>query len=66
MAVPGPDAVRRFRLTATDTTWSVGEGAEIHGTAGALLLLLTGRAAALPMVSGEGIDRLAERVSAGR
>jgi uncharacterized protein (TIGR03083 family) len=34
------------RLVATDTDWSVGAGAEVHGPVGALLLLLTGRTAA--------------------
>ncbi|MEU4419037.1 maleylpyruvate isomerase family mycothiol-dependent enzyme [Actinoplanes sp. NPDC024001] len=51
-------ARRRFRgvrLTATDTDWSVGAGPEITGPIEALLLLLTGRAAALPRLTGAGL-----------
>ena len=36
-----------YRLVATDTDWSVGAGPPLEGTAGALLLLVTGRTAAL-------------------
>jgi uncharacterized protein (TIGR03083 family) len=47
-----------FRLTATDVPWSVGQGREIHGPIAALLLLLTGRLAALPQLGGDGADSL--------
>jgi hypothetical protein len=47
-----------FRLTATDTTWSVGNGPEIQGPIAAILLLLTGRPAALPRLSGAGAESL--------
>lgn len=46
------------RLTATDTDWTRGEGPEVTGPVGALLLLLTGRPAALSRLSGEGADLL--------
>lgn len=46
------------RLTATDTDWARGQGPEISGPIGALLLLLTGRSAALEQVTGEGADAL--------
>lgn len=46
------DAVR---LTATDADWTRGAGAEVHGPIAELLLLLTGRAAALPHLTGEGV-----------
>jgi uncharacterized protein (TIGR03083 family) len=46
------------RLVATDTDWSVGAGDEVRGPIAALLLLLTGRRAALPDLSGPGIARL--------
>jgi uncharacterized protein (TIGR03083 family) len=52
------------RLVADDTTWSVGQGQEITGPISALLLLLTGRAAALPRLSGAGMATLQAR-SAG-
>jgi uncharacterized protein (TIGR03083 family) len=49
-----------LRLAATDVDWTAGEGAEVRGSAQALLLLLTGRtAAALPQLTGAGVQRLA-------
>ena len=50
--------IRGFRLTATDITWSVGDGPEIQGPITAILLLLTGRLAALPRLSGAGAESL--------
>jgi uncharacterized protein (TIGR03083 family) len=51
--------LRGLRLTATDVDWTVGEGAEVRGPVHALLLLLTGRTgAALPRLSGPGVQRL--------
>ena len=43
-----------YRLTATDTDWSAGEGPEIQGPILALLLLLTGRTAGYPQLDGPG------------
>lgn len=42
-----------YRLVATDTPWSVGEGAQIEGPIAALLLLITGRSAALDHLTGD-------------
>jgi uncharacterized protein (TIGR03083 family) len=50
--------VRGFLLTATDVSWSVGDGPEIRGPIAAILLLLTGRHAALPRLSGAGAETL--------
>jgi uncharacterized protein (TIGR03083 family) len=48
-----------LRLSAGDVDWSAGGGAEVRGPVQALLLLLTGRtAAALPQLTGPGIERL--------
>ncbi len=47
-----------YRLTATDTNWTRGQGPEIAGPISALLLLLTGRNAALAQLTGEGADAL--------
>ena len=44
----------RYRLTADDAPWAAGQGQEIRGPIDALLLLLTGRLAALPQLSGPG------------
>ncbi len=52
-----------LRLTATDTDWSVGEGAEIRGPVLALLLLLTGRQVVLPQLDGPGATVLTERLA---
>lgn len=47
-------ALSGFRLVAEDVDWAVGEGLEIRGPISALLLLLTGRPAALPRLTGPG------------
>lgn len=49
-------------LTATDIEWSAGDGLLVEGTAGALLLLATGRPAAAPLLTGPGAAALAERL----
>jgi uncharacterized protein (TIGR03083 family) len=54
--------LRGFRLTATDTTWTVGNGADVRGPIDALLLLLTGRPAALPRLTGDGLPDLTARL----
>ncbi|MFD4672662.1 maleylpyruvate isomerase family mycothiol-dependent enzyme [Lentzea sp. NPDC058450] len=48
-------ARRRFaghRLVATDAEWSAGEGAEISGPIEALVMLLAGRTATIPRLTG--------------
>ena len=47
-----------YRFEADDVDWSVGQGAPISGPISALLLLLTGRPAALPQLSGPGAEKL--------
>jgi uncharacterized protein (TIGR03083 family) len=49
-----------YRLVADDAPWAAGQGREISGPIGALLLLLTGRPAALPQLSGPGAAGLRE------
>jgi uncharacterized protein (TIGR03083 family) len=52
-------ARRRLRgvtLTATDVDWRAGSGPEVRGAIDALLLLLTGRTAALDRLEGPGLD----------
>jgi len=53
--------LRGYRLTATNANWSVGAGAEIYGPIDAMLLLLTGRPAALTKLTGDGALALRER-----
>jgi uncharacterized protein (TIGR03083 family) len=47
-----------YRLVAGDAPWAAGQGLEVCGPIGALLLLLTGRPAALPQLSGPGATGL--------
>ncbi|MEJ3658709.1 maleylpyruvate isomerase family mycothiol-dependent enzyme [Actinomycetes bacterium KLBMP 9759] len=54
--------LRGLRLVATDVAWAVGEGAEVRGPVGALLLLATGRRTALPLLDGPGTAQLADRL----
>jgi uncharacterized protein (TIGR03083 family) len=57
--------LRGVRLVATDTDWSAGAGAELSGPIDALLLVLTGRSAAvLPRLSGPGTAHLPTAVRA--
>lgn len=53
-----------LRLLATDHQWSAGQGLPIEGPIAALLLLVTGRPAALPQLSGPGVYQLESRLSA--
>ncbi|UOY03327.1 maleylpyruvate isomerase family mycothiol-dependent enzyme [Blastococcus sp. PRF04-17] len=50
-----------LRLTATDADWTVGSGAQVEGPIAALLLLLTGRQAALDQLTGDGVRTLRRR-----
>ena len=59
----GPKRVAGLELVATDAAWSSGAGPAVRGTAEDLLLAAAGRAAALPHLSGPGVERLAERLS---
>jgi uncharacterized protein (TIGR03083 family) len=54
--------IEGFRLSATDVDWSVGQGREIQGPIAALLLLLTGRPATLPRLSGDGAESLRKQL----
>ena len=52
-----------YRLVADDAPWAAGRGQEIRGTTGTLLLLLTGRPAALRQLSGPGAMALRESLT---
>jgi len=61
-------AGRRFAgisFTATDCSWTAGEGTAVRGPISAILLVLTGRPAGLPQLSGPGLSKLEERLAAG-
>lgn len=53
--------VRGFRLVTTDVPRREGDGPEVRGPIGAILLLLTGRPAVLPRLAGAGVDGLPSR-----
>ncbi|MEV6560467.1 maleylpyruvate isomerase family mycothiol-dependent enzyme [Nocardia sp. NPDC051756] len=54
-----------YRLVATDIDWSAGDGLLVEGTAGALLLLATGRTVAAAQLTGPGAGTLAATLIAG-
>lgn len=51
-----------LRLAATDATWTSGDGTTVTGTAEALAMSLTGRAALLDELGGDGAPALRQRV----
>jgi uncharacterized protein (TIGR03083 family) len=59
---PATRTLKGFRVVATDTDWSGGEGPEVRGPITALMLVSGGRLAALPQLSGPGIAELAARL----
>ncbi|MFI5908523.1 maleylpyruvate isomerase family mycothiol-dependent enzyme [Dactylosporangium sp. NPDC051541] len=50
--------LRGVRLVATDADWAAGDGPEVTGPIDALLLFMTGRAAARPRLTGAGLARV--------
>jgi uncharacterized protein (TIGR03083 family) len=61
--LPSIKKMAGLRLTATDTSWSTGDGPLVEGPMGALLLVCCGRVAALPRLSGDGVATLTTRLS---
>ena len=58
--------LRGLRLSATDTDWAAGAGDQVSGTVADLLLVLTGRTATLPRLTGPGAEQLQDRVGTAR
>jgi uncharacterized protein (TIGR03083 family) len=54
--------INGLRLRATDVDWVHGDGPEVIGPGEALLMAMTGRAAALTDLSGPGEGVLAQRL----
>jgi hypothetical protein len=54
--------LRGLRLVAADVDWTAGAGEVVEGPVQALLLLLSGRPAALPGLTGPGAKELAARL----
>jgi uncharacterized protein (TIGR03083 family) len=61
--LPSAKKMAGFRITATDTTWSTGEGPTVEGPMAALLLVYCGRLVALPQLSGDGAAELTARLT---
>jgi uncharacterized protein (TIGR03083 family) len=59
---PATRIMREFRLTATDTDWAMGRGPEVHGPIAAIMLVSSGRLAALPALTGPGATELTARL----
>ncbi len=62
--LPATRGTAGFRLIATDMDWAVGDGPEVQGPIGALLLVGAGRLVALPQLSGPGAPALTARLTA--
>lgn len=56
-------AMDGLRFEAQDVDWVHGNGPAVRGNAGALLLVLTGRATALKHLQGEGVATLRSRTT---
>jgi uncharacterized protein (TIGR03083 family) len=56
--------LRGLSLVATDAGWTAGAGARVEGPISALLLLMTGRYAALDQLTGPGAAQLRQEASA--
>jgi uncharacterized protein (TIGR03083 family) len=54
--------IRGLRLASTDLDWTTGSGPAVEGPAEALLMAIAGRPAALPELSGPGVQTLAKRM----
>jgi hypothetical protein len=60
-----PGLLGGLTFSATDTAWTHGEGPLVSGPATALLSTLTGRTAALPDLSGDGVVEVRARLRPG-
>ncbi|OLT18095.1 hypothetical protein BJF80_02110 [Serinicoccus sp. CUA-874] len=61
--VPSRTLATGLRLEATDTTFAAGDGPLVRGSTLALVMVMAGRAAYLPDLSGPGVSILADRLS---
>jgi uncharacterized protein (TIGR03083 family) len=61
LLIGAKNRIAGVRLTATDTTWTHGEGPEASGPAIALVMAMTGRRPALEDLTGPGVSVLRDR-----
>jgi hypothetical protein len=52
-------------LNATDANWSTGDGPEVSGPILSLVMVMTGRQAALADLTGNGVTTLSSRIQNG-
>jgi hypothetical protein len=62
LIVGGKKRAAGLALRATDIDWAVGSGPEVSGPALSLIMAITGRAAALDGLSGDGVATLKGRM----
>jgi uncharacterized protein (TIGR03083 family) len=62
LIVGAKSRIAGLTLRATDTDWVHGTGPEVTGPLLSLVLAMTGRAAALEDLTGDGVDRLTKRM----
>jgi hypothetical protein len=62
LPVQRADGTGRGRLVANDTGWSYGAGPLVSGPALSLLLAMTGRAAGMSELTGDGAATLGRRL----
>jgi uncharacterized protein (TIGR03083 family) len=62
LVIGGKKRVSGLKLSATDTGWSAGQGAEVSGPMASLVLAIAGRRAALDDLKGDGVKMLAARM----
>jgi uncharacterized protein (TIGR03083 family) len=60
--VRGVVRVRDVRLVGTDLDWSFGRGPEVRGTGEVLLMAVAGRRGLAAELTGQGADRLLQRI----
>jgi uncharacterized protein (TIGR03083 family) len=58
LLIGSKNRIAGLRLRATDADWSTGTGPEVSGPVLSLVLVMTGRGAALDDLSGDGLDQL--------
>jgi len=62
LIIGGKKRAAGLTFKATDTDWSAGSGPEVEGPAVSILLAISGRAAGLDDLKGEGVEALRSRM----
>jgi uncharacterized protein (TIGR03083 family) len=63
LLIGSKNRIAGLTLTATDAEWSTGAGPQVSGPMHALVMAMTGRAAALDRLAGPGVDTLRGRTA---